>query len=426
MAKLREIYEHKLPELCRAKARIKSLLKEVVLAIEDRNLVRAEVLCVRIKDFPSLQRKARKNGWQPDQALWRCTDLIGGRVVCNNIEDVHRFAELLKERLPLFLDFDLDVQDYISEPKGGGYRALHVNFRLDFVVEHFQMHSVPCEVQIQTRLQNAWAELSHDDIYKQSGLPEDLRARANDLAEILAAADKIASDIRLRVMREIHAPSHQPDLGQVSTDGLVYSFKEVFARSPSEYSVRQALNLCDHFNLGTLEKFSKILKSSEFRDKAEKTYRSILGVSIENEDVFLAALYAAAKGKAKAFKWVKKKARRAWREIEAFAIRETLSSLPDTIDDFIEELKDPSVDTKEVETWAEALGATSNCAVCSTTVVQPFAFAEAAVRHYEVSEDQPGFIERIYSVIEPSGLETGGGNDDSLCAYHKHLQAKDD
>ena len=255
IAELPQIYEEKLPLLRCVEARLKLLLGEVVLAIEDKNLVRAEVLCVRIKGLCSLQKKANRHGWDATQALRCCGDLLGARVVCNNIEDVFRFAELLKERLPLSLDYGFDVQDFISKPKEGGYRALHINCMMDLAGNSFLPDSVPCEVQIRTRLQDAWAELSHDDIYKQSALPEDLRTRAKDLAEVLAAADRIAADIRVRVMRETDAPAHQPDMGNVSTEGLAYSFKEVFGRSPSEYSVRIAQNLCSHLHLTTLTNF---------------------------------------------------------------------------------------------------------------------------------------------------------------------------
>ncbi len=426
ISELQHLYEGKLPQLSCAETRLRSLLDKIVMAIEDKNLVRAEVLSVRIKKLPSLQQKAKRHGWDANQALRCCGDLLGARVVCNNIQDVRRFSELLKEHLPLSLDYDFDVQDYISEPKEGGYRALHINCMMDLAGKSFIPDSVPCEVQIRTRLQNSWAELSHDDIYKQSGFPEDLRARAQDLAEVLAAADKIAADIRERVMREIDAPAHQPDMGNVSTEGLAYSFKEAFGRSPSEYSIRQAQNLCDHLHLTTLTKFSEIIKSPEFRDKVAKAYQSIPGLSISYEEIFLAALYAAAGDEAKAIKWIRKKARRVWREIEAIAANEMLSSLPETVVDFFEELKNPDLDYTDVERWADALGTTGNCAICSTTVIRLWEFAEAIVQYYGLSDDDGDVIERIVAAIEPSGLETGGWGDGSLCAYHNEQQAKND
>lgn len=425
LSNLREAYEERLQAFRRAEERLQSMLESVVAKIEDKTLVRAELRGVRIKEIASLQRKAESNGWDGDQALSRCSDLIGGRVVCNNVEDVHRFAELLKEQVPSPWG-EFDVQDYTTEPNEGGYRALHVNFRLDVGEHPFQSDLVPCEVQIRSRLQDAWAELSHDDIYKQPSLPEDLRARAKDLAEVLAAADRIASDIRSGVMRKTAPPEHRPKMDQVSAAGLAFSFREVFGRSPPDYAVRLALNLCEQLRITSLESMPDALGRPGFRDRVAEIYRSIIGVGIGVEEIFLAALYAAAEGDDQAISWVRKKARRERDELEQFSRREALSSLPDTIEDLIENIEDPHGEA-DIEGWAEALGATSECAICSTTIIQPFSFAEAAVQHYEIPEgDDVDVHERIEAALRASGAETGGWGDGSLCAYHNEQAAKDD
>ena len=425
MAKLPQLYKRKLPVLRRAKDRLRSILEKVIATIEDRKLVRAKIRRLRIKKLSSVQRKADKNGWSAEDALWRCSDLIGARVVCNNIEDVYRFAELLKERLASPGD-DLEIQDYIKKPQDGGYRALHVNLRLDLSEHPLQRDRVPCEVQIQSRLQDAWAVLTHDDIYKQPALPEDLRARAKDIAEVLAAADKIASDIRSRAMREMSIPAHQPDMRRVSRQGLVYSFKDVFGRSPGDYVIRLARDLCERLHITTLEEFPALLARPEFRDRVEKAYRSILWLGIGNENVFLAALYALAKGDDQAIAWAEEEARRERREIEQSAMREMLSSLPDTLRDLIEELADPRGEP-DIETWADALGATRACMTCGETIVQPFSFAEAVVYHYGASEAEADDAhERIENAVRSSGVEIGGYEEGNLCAYHSEQAAKDD
>ena len=424
MSDIQETYERRHPALRKAEEQLRSILESVVATIEDKTLVRAEVSKVRIKEVPSIERKIVSAGSDPDQGLSHCEDLIGGRVVCNNVEDVHRFAELLKERLPSSWD-EFIVQDYTIEPKEGGYRALHVNFRLDVEEDTFQWDFVPCEVQIRSRLQDAWAELSHDDIYKQPGLPEDLRARAKDLAEVLGAADRIASDIRSRVMREIASPEQRPDMSQVSAVGLVYSFKEVFGRSPPDYAVRLALDLCDQLQIVSLEGFPELLDRAEFRDKVFGAYRSIVGGGIGIEEIFLAALYAVAEGDDKAIRWVRKKARRERHEHEQFAMSEALYSLPDTVENLIEAIHDPRVEA-DIEGWAGALGATTDCALCSTTIIQPSSFAESALQHYEIPEGADADVyERIEAALYGSGSETGGWSSESLCAYHDNQASKD-
>jgi len=183
MDELSRHYRQRRDILFRACNRLRSILRTVITKIEDKTLVRAEFGYVRVKRLASLRRKAAKNGWQAHEALDLCSDLIGGRVVCNNTEDAYRFVELLRETLPSAWAA-IEVQDQIREPNSAGYRALHVNLRLDIGKTPLQPQLVPCEIQIRTRLQDAWAVLSHDDIYKQQDLPED--PTAGDAADSAA------------------------------------------------------------------------------------------------------------------------------------------------------------------------------------------------------------------------------------------------
>jgi putative GTP pyrophosphokinase len=422
---LNEIYEERNSALQQAARRLHSILGDVVARIEDKTLVRAKVKNVRVKGLSSLERKAAVKGLKADEALSACSDLIGGRVVCNNIEDVYRFAELLKEQLPSACG-EFEVQDQIKNPNSGGYRALHVNFRLDIGRHPLQPDLVPCEVQIRSRLQDAWAELSHDDIYKQPDLPEDLRGRANDLAELLAAADKIASGIRARVTQATVPPEHRPNLRRVSEEGLAFLFKDTFGRSPPGYVMRRALNLCDELGIKSLERLPGILGRDEFRKKLEEAYRAIMPASIGVDQIFLASLYAMAKGDARAVAKVRRDARREWLEIDQFARREMLASLPATIDELMEQLEGLGA-YGDIESWAEALNATNECYICSTKIVDPSAFAEAMLRHYDISDGEADDIrERIEARIRNSAVETGGWGNGSLCAYHNEQMAKDD
>lgn len=113
-------------------------------------------------------------------------------------------------------------------------------------------------------------------------------------------------------------------------------------------------------------------------------------------------------------------------ESKQIARREALSALPDTIEELIERLKDPHQEA-DIEGWAEALGAISDCANCPTTIISTFSFAEAAVQHYEDTEaDVDNAHERIETALRASGIETGGWGDGSLCAYHNEQAAKDE
>ena len=250
MSEFDEIYKRKRPALARAETQLRSLLEAVVGRIEDRQLVRAELDDVRSKSLSELESKARKFGWSAEDAFIRCSDLVGGRIVCDNIEDVYRFEELLKECLPADSS-QIERQDYIDKPKKHGYRALHLNFRLN-VSRTPDLELIPCEIQLRSRLQDAWAQLSHGDIYKQKHLPPDLLDRVKDLSDLLAQADSTASSIRGRVQGIITPSDAQPKLDHISADGLAHIFKDGFDKAPADYGVTETPDLYNALSINSL------------------------------------------------------------------------------------------------------------------------------------------------------------------------------
>jgi hypothetical protein len=117
------------------------------------------------------------------------------------------------------------------------------------------------------------------------------------------------------------------------------------------------------------------LKRQEFRDKLNEAYSSIFPARIDRETVLLAALHALCDNDRAAV--VRRRARREFREIESIAQGETLSELHATLGRFINELEDPRGET-DILSFAEELGGTRQCTVCSTKFVNAYRFAEAA------------------------------------------------
>jgi GTP pyrophosphokinase len=287
MPEFDEIYKRKRPALARAEAQLRSLLEAVVGQIEDRKLVRAEFDDVRSKCLSELKSKAKRFGWSTEDAFIRCSDLVGGRVVCNNVEDVYRFEELVKECLPADSG-QIERQDYIDRPKRHGYRALHLNFRLN-VSRTSDPELIPCEIQIRSRLQHAWAELSHGDIYKQKDLPLDLLDRVKDLSDVLAQADSTASSIRARVERIMMPRGAQPKLDRIPVDGLAHIFKDAFG-AQADYGITRTIDLCHELGIDSLNAGDcRVARSSARRVVARKHVRTARRPSpAPNWDVYLA------------------------------------------------------------------------------------------------------------------------------------------
>lgn len=129
-------------------------------------------------------------------------DLVGLRLVCNNLSDINTLQEILGE-LPVENESVTGMavepashRDYFSNPKASGYRAYHVNL----VVAVPQMQGslrVRVEVQARTLLQDGWGELTHEDTYKPgSTVPDWIVGMSLRMAELLAAVDNIAQDLR--------------------------------------------------------------------------------------------------------------------------------------------------------------------------------------------------------------------------------------
>lgn len=129
-------------------------------------------------------------------------DLVGLRIVCNNLSDINTLQEVFGE-LPLEdgstngLTVEQEShRDYFSNPKPSGYRAYHVNLVVQ-VPQTSGHRRVRVEVQARTLLQDGWGELTHEDTYKPgSSVPEWIVGMSLRMAELLAAVDNIAQDLR--------------------------------------------------------------------------------------------------------------------------------------------------------------------------------------------------------------------------------------
>jgi len=411
--KIRKDYLQLVPHLKKAKKRLVGIIAEVASQIQDKSLVRARVIGTRIKSFDSLLRKAEQKGLGVEDTFHGIHDLVGIRVVCNNVDDVYRFYELLIKSLPV--EDVINKEDFLATPKPSGYRAFHINIYVD-VGEPFSPQRIPCEIQIRTLLQDSWAELTHEDIYKADvNLPEDLKGRMEDLASLLAVADEIAQSVRHRIGRDFQVGG-PVDLGRVSRDGLAYIFKQTFGTPPSDYIVREAEQLCEQNGLESLSEVERILGKKKFRERVRKVYvdKTGFGFSPEPELIFMAAVKAAVQNEQAAYRYIKARAREEREEIDTYWRNEVLGQLPDTFDEFMERVKNESLDVEEI---AEAWGIADSCAICGTRIVDPDTFAAEVADYYGVDDYSEIFGELI-------GLTAGWG-EDGLCSYHAYYAEKD-
>jgi len=124
-------------------------------------------------------------------------DVLGIRVICPFLEDLAAVEELLKEKFKV-----VEVQR-----KGGdhtyrefGYESIHLLVEVpEEIIKKAEMPgSQTAEIQIRTILQDAWAEVEHEFVYKAEFIPFDnpLKRKLAAINASLSLADIIFQETR--------------------------------------------------------------------------------------------------------------------------------------------------------------------------------------------------------------------------------------
>ena len=116
-------------------------------------------------------------------------DLIGARVVCWFVDDCQGINELIASSKHLKIEGK--IEDYILHPKASGYRGVHMLAKVGYDCVQKQGGAVVisseemiCEIQIRTKLQDAWGDVTHEFHYKAQCAGVENRVDERILAEI--------------------------------------------------------------------------------------------------------------------------------------------------------------------------------------------------------------------------------------------------
>ena len=158
----------------------------------------------RVKSLTSFLTKLEKTNWPmfryPTEVI---TDLIGARVICWFVDDCYGMLDYIQATTQ-FRIHPRSLEDYIIDPKRTGYRAIHLlaDVSYDRVKTYIERRTVVedrmiCEIQIRTKLQNAWAEFTHEVHWKiPSEFQADYETTITEIARRLAAEDRSALAVR--------------------------------------------------------------------------------------------------------------------------------------------------------------------------------------------------------------------------------------
>lgn len=149
----------------------------------------------RAKTIDSFVEKiSRKNYTKP---LSDMTDLAGVRVVCTYGCELEQIAEIINANFDVCEHKD-KRQDLGADRMGYNGKAFVVKLGTRYAGGRYEgITDFICEIQVRTVLQDAWAIINHQLVYKNEELiPERLRRDLNNVASLLEIAQGIFDSVK--------------------------------------------------------------------------------------------------------------------------------------------------------------------------------------------------------------------------------------
>ena len=183
------------------------VLSEILEKVEEKlkktiKLASTPTYKSRVKSFNSYYQKVlRLKSEEAEKANFiPLTDMMGIRVICAFLEDLSEVERQVKEK---FVVREVEYKGAQQNFREFGYESVHVLIAIpDDCMPTKNVLPLPdsivCEIQIRTILQDAWAEVEHELVYKTEFTPFDLPLKRK-LASInasLSLADIVFQEIR--------------------------------------------------------------------------------------------------------------------------------------------------------------------------------------------------------------------------------------
>ncbi|WP_027501526.1 GTP pyrophosphokinase [Rhodococcus sp. UNC363MFTsu5.1] len=183
--------------------------------LEDLDRDRLNAKTARIKDRERTADKVRRRVAEgqmdrpttTDDIADAIHDLVGIKVLCKTPRDLSAFTEKLLEACTspaCSVRLAVPPRDYVTNPKDSGYRAYHAVLMIK-VATHEGDLGVKVEVQVKTLLQDAWGELTHEDMYKPGKAlkPNEFHQDvARQMAQLLDNVDSMADLLAAELDRQ--------------------------------------------------------------------------------------------------------------------------------------------------------------------------------------------------------------------------------
>jgi len=190
--KLLSIYNNQISEynavLAKKNRKIKSLLSK-------NDILNASIK-YRVKSFESYFEKLIRisNNKTDDYIL---TDMLGIRIICPFLEDLDNVVDIIRNN---FNVVEFEKKGAAHSFREFGYDSIHLLVEIPSadIKKPVPYSARVCEIQLRTTLQDAWAEIEHELIYKAnfSILNDTIKRKLASLNASLTLSDIIFQEIR--------------------------------------------------------------------------------------------------------------------------------------------------------------------------------------------------------------------------------------
>jgi len=183
-----------------------------VRARVDPGTVSLQIVSSRAKEADTAIGKiARKNYSDPFAQM---TDLVGVRFVVLISPQIDPIASIIESEECWTASLDRDVDEEIAAaPEQFNYQSKHyvVRCKKDVIYEgHTIKAGLPCEIQVRTIMQHAYAEITHDSIYKPSAgrIPPKARRFVASSMALIETADHLFCET-MRLLEQENRPRNE-------------------------------------------------------------------------------------------------------------------------------------------------------------------------------------------------------------------------
>ena len=396
-----DTYNNRVETLRSELSQLKELLSLRLQQLKRTEGTRARVVDARVKKPAKIWKKAINNNYSASNALNKIVDVLGIRIVCNNLSDTKSVIKMIKQQSGYI--HIKKIVDMVTNPREDGYRAVHLHTMINRFFSSDDK-KIPCEIQVRTLAQDMWGRLSRDDLYGNNP-PEPIAATSKAISKQLSVVDELAQQIRNELNKPAEKAQDIKETDPLSPQRLALLFNQKYNDEIWEWSIYYWMSNLEDAEAENIRDVRELLDDDELRQELDETAKNIRGYPLEDSEwAVYSAMVAAEVNTESGIEAVKNSIEKEWDEIATIALRE---GLPATIEDFIDEIENVTLNrTKDSEDQAEEIISYFSLLGCMSKdmygmkELDTFCAVEAMVAYYREDVDEERLTELVDRFVQ--------------------------